>query len=400
MSLPSLSFATVDNARVMPKGVSSVYFYAEFYFPTDERYDPDGNVERIDADYQVSLDSSLSFLAEDLGFIEDLFGMEAGSAKIGDTVVGLETTSTYAEVLYQYGLTDKLTIGFKIPYWWREMDVTARVDTSDSTLGRNPNFGVEGHPLAALPFIPTDMGGIQDDAFATGFTQNTIQQLGYERLESWSDDGIGDIELGGRYQYFKNEKWRLAFTGAVRIPTGDVNSPDNLVDLDIGDGVWALLFHSNNDYIAIDKLILNATLRYEWRLSSTEELRILESPNQPISPIKENVDRDLGDYFEVETSAEYEFIPGLSGSLLYRYGYKFKDEVSGSKGYNYQPLEDETDYTAHIYIVGLKYSTIPLYKEKKFSVPLDFIIGYRNRFAGSNNALKSEYISAKLQVYF
>jgi hypothetical protein len=57
----------------------------------------------------------------------------------------------------------------------------------------------------------------------------------YKRFETWSDDGLGDIEAGLKYQYFKNDKWRLAVTGAVRFPTGEVDDPDDLwISMDPG----------------------------------------------------------------------------------------------------------------------------------------------------------------------
>ena len=69
-------------------------------------------------------------------------------------------------------------------------------------------------------------------------------------------------------------------------------------------------------------------------------------------------------------------------------------------GFNYKSLEDETDQKEHIIIARLSYSTLPLYLEKKFPVPLDASIFYRDRFAGDNNLLKSQYIGFGLGVYF
>ena len=108
----------------------------------------------------------------------------------------------------------------------------------------------------------------------------------------------------------------------------------------------------------------------------------------------------IGDIFQIDTSATYQFLPGLNFALRYLYGTKMKDRVSGSQDYNYQSLEDETDWTEHVFFVGLGYSTIPLYQEKKFSVPLTVNISYRNRFAGSNNVNKSEYIGINIAVFF
>ena len=56
-----------------------------------------------------------------------------------------------------------------------------------------------------------------------------------------------DLEIGGRWQYFRNETWKLAFTGGVRLPTGRKDDPENLGDVGFGTGAYALLFRLNQD---------------------------------------------------------------------------------------------------------------------------------------------------------
>jgi hypothetical protein len=91
----------------------------------------------------------------------------------------------------------------------------------------------------------------------------------------------------------------------------------------------------------------------------------------------------------------------FSLSLLYKYGFSLKDDISGDQeSHVYKPLEDETDYTEHVGVVSLAYSTMPLFKAKRFPIPVNASISYRNRFAGSNNVLKSEYVSFELSVFF
>jgi len=51
-------------------------------------------------------------------------------------------------------------------------------------------------------------------------------------------------------------------------------------------------------------------------------------------------------------------------------------------------------------IVGLSYSTIPLFKAKRFPVPLTASISYRDRFTGENNVLDSQYLYFGAMVYF
>ena len=87
-------------------------------------------------------------------------------------------------------------------------------------------------------------------------------------------------------------------------------------------------------------------------------------------------------------------------SGLYEFGAKSKDQVSGKKGFAYTSLEEETNWTSHIFIVELSYTTIPLYLTKRFPLPLVTSISYRDRFAGSNNALDTKFISLQIQAFF
>ncbi len=397
LSFLLLSVSYADNAEVLPKGVSRIGLDSKFYFPVDERYDPDGDTEDVAADFNTTLDSSV-FPA-----LSALDPFVPGLASIGSSVVSFEYDFNLFEFSYQYGLTDRLTVGVIIPYWKVKNNVDARLDTSTANVGKNAALNTL-LPLGTPGTVPLTTEDVQN-LLGAGLDINgdgaiDIQGFGYERVESWSDDGLSDIEIGARYQYLKTEDWRLAFTGGVRLPTGDTEDPDNLVDYGFGSGAYALLFRFNNDYTGIKNLVLNATFRYDLILPDEEEKRVTDEVNQVITTNKEKVDRDLGDVIELEASGTYQFSEGFGFSLLYQYGHAFEDEISGDKGFNYESLEDETDYTEHVFIAGLSYSTIPLYKEKKFRLPLIASIKYRNRFAGSNNVLKSRYIGLDLAIYF
>ncbi len=391
--ITALSYA--DSAEVLPKGVSKLTALTSLYFPIDERFDPDGNTEDIAADFNTRLGGNV-FPA--LSLVEEAFGLPVGSANIGDSVIDFEYKFTDFKITYQYGLTDRLTVGIKIPYYWNKTDVDARIDPTNANIGTNPFLGTPGDPFGGAPLIPIALGGVP---LTTDQVQDLlVQQYGYKRIESWSDSGLSDIEVGFRYQYLKTDNWRLAFTGGVRLPTGDEDDPDNLIDTEFGEGAYALLFRLNNDYVGIKNLVLNATLRYDLKLPDKETLRVLYDANMPISPNKEKVDRDLGDLIEIEASGTYDFSERFSLSLLYRYGYRLKDDISGDMGFVYSALEDETDSTSHTFIGGICYSTIPMFKAKKFPLPLKASIEYENVFAGSNNFLKQQLFTISIDIFF
>ena len=404
LGITSLSYA--DSAEVLPKGVSKSNVTYSYYFPIDKRFNQDGDEEDLAINYNTTLD-------------DNVFTALPSGASIGESIASFEYKFTDLIFSFQYGLTDRLSVGVTIPYYWNKNKVEARVDSSVSSsanTGKNTAFdplAYDPNDLLTYPLIPIAFGGERlstedmQNFLGAGLDVNDngtidIPGFGYKRFETWSGSGISDIEVGARYQYMKTEDWRLAFTGGVRLPTGDVDDPDNLVDLGFGSGAYALLFRFNNDYLGIKNLVLNATFRYDLVLPDKEVKRVPRSVDQPITSAdnKEKVDRDLGDSIELEASASYEFLKGFDFSVLYKYGHGFKDDISGNKGLDYGSLEEETNWTSHLLTAGFSYSTIHLFKAKRFPLPLIVSIEYKNLFAGSNNVLKQDLLSFSLSSFF
>jgi hypothetical protein len=410
-----------DDAIVLPRGVSRLSIANHFYLPTTKRYNPAGKVEDVATDFNGSLNNHI------LPALAPLNASVGGTASLGDTVVSSEYDITMMYFEVGYGITERLTAGVRLPYWWLTNTVRGHLNSgpgSSANVGLNPRFGSPGQP----PLIPLARGGVplttEDVRQLLGPGLPGIPGFGYKRFDSFSGHGIGDIETGLRYQYLRTNAWLLAFTGGVRFPTGRVDDPDNLTDSGFGSGAYALLFRLNNDY-ALSSLwqgpregtaeetlggrapgttpgavVLNGTIRYDLVLPDRQVKRVSDSANIPITPNREDVRRDLGDIIELEVSAKYNVLTGLTFSPLYKYGFKLKDEVSGNKGFAYSSLEDETNYTEQVFIVSIAYSTFPLYLQKKFPFPLTTSLSYRNRFAGSNNVFKSQYLGLGVEVLF
>ena len=397
--LVGLNISYADNAEVLPKGISRASALGKFYFPVDKRYDPDGKEEDVAEDYNGTLDSSVF---PGLELVESGFGLPPGSANIGDSVVSFEYNFTLIEFSYQYGITDKFSVGVNIPYWDVKNDVDADLDTSNATVGKSAMLNMLA-PIGFMDAVPITTKDIQnllgDGLDINGDGNIDIEGYGYKPIKNWSGSGISDMEIASRYQYLKTENWRLAFTGGVRLPTGKIDDPDNLMDYPLGTGAYALLFQSQNDYTGIENLVLNATFRYDYYIPDTAKLRVPSDVNEPLTSNEERVDRKYGDIIELEASASYALPKGFGCWLLYKYGSGFKDKVDGDLGFNYKSLEDETDYKEHVGVIGLSYSTVPLFQAKKSPVPLTVTLSYRNRFAGEN-VLKSQYIGFGLSVFF
>ncbi len=387
-----------DDATVLPKGVFSVRMDSKFYLPADQRFGPGGDTEDLAVDFNTRLNGSIF---PQLSSLEQAFGMPSGSASLGDSVVSIEFDNVILDFYLFYGLTDRLTIGAKFPYWIFKSNVDTRVDSTNATLVNNPFLATPGDPFQGSPFVPRLL--IPPNAqqpVTTDDVQNLlVSQFGYRRVESWSNNGFSDIEFGGRYQYYASDNWRLAFLGALRAPSGRTDDPDNLTDYAFGKGSWAILFHFNNDFIRWKNIEVNGTFAYDHYLSHDEIRRIPNDVDQPITNNKEKVDIKPGDVLMLEFGGKYNFKEYWTFSLFYRYDQEFKWDIDGNLGFAYDQAEAETDHKAHEYRVGLTYSTIPLFRAKKFALPLTAKLHYRNRFAGEN-VLKTQYIGLDIRFFF
>jgi hypothetical protein len=230
-----------------------------------------------------------------------------------------------------------------------------------------------------------------------------IAGYGFKRFETWEQEGVGDIETGLKYQYYSDDKWKLAALGGVLWPTGEKKDPDSLVSQPLGGGSYALLFRSYNDFTGIKHLTFNGSVFYTLTLPQDSERRIVTDPHKPLSDTKKNVEIDPGDILEFETSVKWQipWVNGCSVEGLYHFTKTFKDSVSGSiTGPQAQALESETDGEDHFYIAKISYSTIPLFLQKKFPLPMDISVAFRDKFAGNNNSFKTQYIQGSLTIYF
>jgi hypothetical protein len=423
-----VDIADADDALVLPKGRFRVLVDDYIFFPIDERYNPQGDPESLTSQFENRrLDSTVFPLLTPLNAV-------VGNASIGESNASFEYQLNNLALAVQYGLTDRISVGLRIPYWWAHNRVRVQINSGPES---SANVGV--NTGAAIPIttrtavLPLTVPGVRR------FTTEDVQQLlgpglsvgpgvqipgfGFKRVESWSDEGLGDIEAGARYQYLRTDDWRLAATAGVRFPTGRRDDPDNLTDIPFGLGAYALLARLHADYIVSNlwktaalrgtpmlprtgDLILNGTFRYDLVFPQQDTKRIPDDVNNPLTTNRERVRIDIGDKFEFEASGTYYVFDSLSLSALYKYGFKLEDDVSGNRNLAYHTLEQDTDAEEHLYIVGLTYSTLPLYRERRFSLPLSVSLSYRDRFAGAGprtpygQVLKSRYLDVGLQILF
>lgn len=422
--LPALVRA--DDALVLPKGRSSVGAENLFYLPTTQRYNPSGNPEGIASGFDDRrLDSSVFTL------LQPLDPFVPGTASIGDSHLRFKYHYNITNLTFAHGITDRLTVGIEIPYYVVRNDVTASVN---SDTGSSANVGLStgpgpgplcgsGAPVLPLACPNTRRFTTEDVQRILGEGLPGISGFGFKRVRDFSDDGLGDIQLGAKYQYWRSQDARLAAGGGVRFPTGRQDDPDHLADMSWSSGAFGLFARFQHDYLlsnlwkeqptpasagipAGGDLILNGTFRYEWVLPDTATLRVGDA--NTLTTTRERLDRDLGDRFDFEFSALYQLTSAFALSASYRYGFKLEDEFTSHRGLRTEVLSKDTDSTEQVYVIRLSYSTLPLYRAGRFPLPLDIAISWRDRFAGSGSqaagspsqVLKTQYIGLHVRAVF
>ena len=398
-----------DDAAVLPAGVSRFYVDFYHYLPTTERYNPDGEREPLTFPFDdAALDSSV------LTSLAPLDPFVAGRASIGRVAVDYEYAIDVLDFGYAWGLSDRLSVGLHVPYYWIDNDVDTAFDSSGANVGLDPADGSCCIPLGAggVPMTEADVQNLIADEF------------GFSRIDSWSREGIGDIEAGAKYRFMLDGPTALAVTGGLRIPTGYEDDADKLDDVAWSYGNYAILARLHYDFLlnslwqdprptlehgspSPGDLLLNLTLRYDWMLPDDKIMRIGDTPDQILTANRERVDRDLGDLLNLEASLRYQASEALALSLVYTYVREQKDDIDGDLGFNYASLEANTDSTQQIVIVALDYSTLPAYRRQQSRAPMTFSLAYRERFDGdgprsgqANPILYTRWLVAGFELLF
>ena len=155
-------------------------------------------------------------------------------------------------------------------------------------------------------------------------------------LTSTSHAHIGDIDIGGKFSVFDSFggnaearmsphglNFRTAVGGIFRIPTGQIESPNNFIDVGTGRGAKAVEGRWFGDLLVGSRFWQSFIVRFNKPFADDQEMRIIDLPNQELAPIyrRQTVRRQLGSAFEFETTPRIvinDFF-SISGQYVYRH---------------------------------------------------------------------------------
>jgi len=217
-------------------------------------------------------------------------------------------------------------------------------------------------------------------------------------LASIGRSHIGDIDLGAKFSVYDSFggstearmaphglNFRTAIGGMFRIPTGQIESPDNFIDVGTGRGAKAIEGRWFGDVLVGSHFWQSFIVRYNRPFADDQEMRIIDLPNQELAPLyrRQTVHRKLGAAFEFETTPRIVLNDFFSLSGQYVYRHKAQDEYTGTftipatvTGFapvnlDASTLNLETETWEHRAGGGISFSNIYAFEQGQATVPFE-----------------------------
>ena len=291
-----------------------------------------------------------------------------------------------------YGVSDRWTVGLAVPILYSNMHPTTGWTADPNFQAQLNALGANGYHNKTLSY----QGDLQNP-IAT-----ELRNYCYDPLVDQSQTGLGDIVIAGKYMAYKQGRLAFAVSPKVSLPTGRAQDVNKIVDLAPGDGHVNMGVAAITDYHVMPRTTWNNTLSYTLQMPTVLAKRIPTASDNWISPdVDESAHQKLGDIMAIGTGLRYELFPAVTLGGQYSFQYKAPDSYTDN---HYDPtryhyLSTETEQTMHAFEIGLSYSTVPLYRAKRFDVPLDIGANYATVLAGRNTK-KIDLVALELASYF
>ncbi len=397
----------IETARVLPKNVFRARLATVVTGSITDTFNSRGRLEPITSGLNQSVGvDTLAASEPALGQLRD--ALNALSPGMGDDLMGANIYSDFEANVQQfvpaieYGATSRLSVGIRVPVVQRD------IQTSFNVAGVN-NAAAISQMMGTLS--PALTGGLQQ---ASGTTLNTqffenalFRSKGYQSPNGRiSGTELGDIEVGGAYNYYKGDKYYATALLGLRMPTGSVGELENFFDTGVGKGSYTLGFHFFEEYKPSEKILISAAQKIEYSFADTRRRAVPLNEGDAIPSILESdgqvqdVTRQRGVYFFGELAATGIFYEkALHFWAAAQYATEGKASFSGPGNLYYEGLANNTYFHSLGGEVGFKYSALAAYVAKKVSVPYEVSVQY-NRVLDGNNVSMSSYGRMDMIVYF
>lgn len=236
---------------------------------------------------------------------------------------------------------------------------------------------------------------------------------------------LGDIELGAKIVLFDSYRHevgrpvpprgglRFAVAGIYRLPTAQRDNADDFADIGTGDAQADIEGRAFLDVIAGPRFWASVAARVGLQQSDRISLRIPRSADEmfPGAYRLQDVERDLGDFFELELAPRFTPNEGLALSANYRYRQKGADTYTGTftaptTGIDpFAPVDFDagllaagTRQSEHRLGAAITYSTVRGYAQRQSRWPLEVSL-LHTRVAGGEGVMRESATAVVVRLY-
>jgi hypothetical protein len=249
-----------------------------------------------------------------------------------------------------------------------------------------------------------------------GFSADSLANTGHSHF--------GDIDVGAKFSVFDSFggntsarmsphglNFRTAVGGIFRIPTSQIESPDNFIDVGTGRHAKAIEGRWFGDLLVGSHFWQSLVVRVNKPFADDQIMRILDLPNEELAPAyrRQMVHRQLGTTIEFETTPRVVINDFFSISAQYVYRHKAQDHytgtftipaaITGSSDINLDAstLDLETETKEHRVGGGLAWSNLYAFEQGKAKLPFEvtFLHWQTVQGWGGNQA---KYFTDQVQV--
>ena len=343
-------------------------------------YDNDGDQQSLSSGLSATLNSTV---LPQLALLEAAF---PGSS-LGDVEGRLSFETKFLEITAGYGLTDDLSLGFRLPIG--ESCSKAGLTLSNATLGVNPAFD----PTASVspansPFLPSALPGV--NAFSSADLDALLKssEFSYTDTNSHCESGLMGPIFGASWRVYKGEYDSLILLPGVRLGRlTDKADADVLFQPIIDDGSNDIILRADYYRDLQHALDLTVQLEYNIQLRDRKTVRVPDSPLAlSAASSKQRLKRDLGDFVILDIELGYRFWNDqLRVFTAYYHKYKDRDSYTSSLGTDTQFLERNTTFRDQEIRTGIYYDGVPAWRAGKLPFPLRLELNYWESFDGKNS---------------
>jgi hypothetical protein len=388
---------SLDSTSTLPSGVRNLRV-GGFSTEVSERFDPSGASVPLASDFNKPVTWGNLTDAQTPGFERAQFkgGLQALGIKMSDVVgesrgiVNSRITTTLP--IMAYGVRDDLTVGLAVPIVYSNVNVSTGWAANSEFQGSLDRLSTKGFYNKVLA----------NENKLQNVVSTKIEAYGYKPLVGETHNEVGDVTVAAKYRVHKSESLAVVVAPRLVLPTGRVADVDKVVDVAPGDGQWDVGATLIGDYSPIGPVTITVSGGYLAQLPNLKSKRIPLTLEESISgDVDSSTHENLGDILSASFGGRYTIQDLWVVGAGYSLQHKGRDTYSGSKfsqeRYNY--LSDRTEQYMNTAQAGLTFSTIPLYRTKQFSVPLEASLNYSLVFAG-RNVNRADLAFVDVAMYF